>query len=246
MSTLDNFNSPEKEIVINVLKEYITKIPLLDYLNIASIIENTIYQEVKEYHGNGNLKCKYTLRFGKIVGLYEQWWENGIKYGQCEHKNGLADGFCQTWNKNGNKLFECYYKEGKKEGVFKRWIVDDKDYLVDYCGNLEFECIYRNNKMNGLYQTWWCTTGEKWYEGTFIEDKKDGLHKEWYEDGQKCNECHFKEGKKHGLYQSWLRDGQKIYEISYIDGKKHGYSKRWNDQGELIEDLLYIEDQEII
>jgi len=91
MNTLTDFNSPEKEIIFNVLKEC----PLMDSINISSIIENLIYEEIEEYHENGSLKCKYTLRFRERHGLY------------------------QTWFRNGQINEECYYKDGKREGVMR-------------------------------------------------------------------------------------------------------------------------------
>jgi len=64
MTTLVEFNSHEKKILIDVLNEYSNKgIHLLDSLNISNIIENMIYEKIEEYYENGSLKCKYTLRF---------------------------------------------------------------------------------------------------------------------------------------------------------------------------------------
>ena len=53
MSTIVDYKSPEKDILIDVLNEYSTglgiqynAIHLLDSVNIASIIENIIYEDV--------------------------------------------------------------------------------------------------------------------------------------------------------------------------------------------------------
>ena len=106
MKKLIDYKSPEKDILINVFNEYATGsnyevaipskgIHLFDSLNISSIIENLIYEEIEEYHENGSLKCKYTLRFRERHGLY------------------------QTWFRNGQINEECYYKDGKREGVMR-------------------------------------------------------------------------------------------------------------------------------
>jgi len=174
--TLTDFKSHEKDVISNVLKEYhLKEIPSLDYINIAKIIENMIYQEVLEYHDNGLLKAKYISRFGKIEGSCDEWWDNGNKYGECNFKNGLAYGICKRWNKNGKKIGECYYKGGKKEGLFKQFFVNNEHSVR----NIEIECYYHNDKREGLYQEWW-------------------------ENGQKKVECNYKEGKLEVLYKPSL------------------------------------------
>ena len=59
MTTLVDYKSTEKDILLDILNEY----PLMDSANIYSIIKNMIYEEVEEYYDNGTLKCKYRLRF---------------------------------------------------------------------------------------------------------------------------------------------------------------------------------------
>ncbi len=72
MNIESNYDMNEKEVLINILNKY----PLMDTLNIYKIIENMIYEEVEEYHSNGgSLKSKYTLRFGKKEGLYQEWYQ---------------------------------------------------------------------------------------------------------------------------------------------------------------------------
>jgi hypothetical protein len=49
MTILVDYKSPEKDILLNILKEYSIKgIHLLDSLNISSMIENKIYEDVEE------------------------------------------------------------------------------------------------------------------------------------------------------------------------------------------------------
>jgi len=161
MTTLVDYKSPEKDILINVLKEYSTghgitckAIPLLDSLNISSIIENMIYEEVKEYYENGSLKCKYTLRFGKKDGLYQDWFYNE------------------------QRREECHYRDGKRDGMYQRWYRGADNSISDReNGQKEIECYYRDGNLDGLFQRWH-SNGQKWEEYYYRDGKKEGLMRE--------------------------------------------------------------------
>ena len=72
--------------------------------------------------------------------------------------------------------------------------------------------------------------GQKWFEDTYKDGKKDGLLTEWYENGQKKEETTYKEGEKHGL-TSWYDNGQKKWESTFKDGKNYGLWIFYNEDG---------------
>ena len=64
MNKLENFNSPEKKVLLEVFQK-------MDNW-IASIVENYIYAYVRECHDNGKLKCKYRTKYGEKDGEYNE------------------------------------------------------------------------------------------------------------------------------------------------------------------------------
>ena len=54
--------------------------------------------------------------------------------------------------------------------------------------------------------------------GLYIDGKRNGLHKEWYESGQLKYETNFNDGKLNGLYKEWYEDGGLKVELNYING----------------------------
>ena len=165
MTTLNDYKSPEKDILISIFNEYSNKgIPLLDSINVSSIIENMIYENVEEYYDNGSLKCKYTLRFGEKDGLFQRWFENGQKRVECNYKYGKLEGRSLYWWYNGQKMEECHFREGHKEGMNQSWFDN---------GQKEVECYYRDREVDGLYQSWW-ENGQKRVECTYRNGKKEG------------------------------------------------------------------------
>ena len=55
----------------------------------------------------------------------------------------------------------------------------------------------------------------------------------WYKNGQKSYEATYKDGRKDGLYTGWYKNGQKRYEGTYKDGEKDGKWIYYNESGSL-------------
>ena len=80
-------------------------------------------------------------------------------------------------------------------------------------------CKDRNKE--GLYtETQWYENGQKWMEGSFKDDKKDGRYTEWYENGQKSSEHILKDGQRDGLWTWWDKHGNITDQTTYKNGKE--------------------------
>jgi len=44
-------------------------------------------------------------------------------------------------------------------------------------------------------------------EGEFVNDKKNGLHRKWYENGQLKSEGNYNNGNRNGLNRTWYGNG---------------------------------------
>ena len=66
--------------------------------------------------------------------------------------------------------------------------------------------------------------------------EKNGIHTEYYENGEKKFEGTFKNGKKEGLFTWWYENGQKEYEGLYEDGRKISVEE-WNEDGSVKKSL---------
>ena len=64
--------------------------------------------------------------------------------------------------------------------------------------------VYRKNIDNQLIE-----------EINYIDGKRDGEHKQWYENGQLKYEYNYKDGKEDGLFTRWYENGQKSSEYGY-------------------------------
>ena len=55
--------------------------------------------------------------------------------------------------------------------------------------------------------------------GKYVNGKKEGVQKSWYESGQLESEKNYKDGKAEGIQKWWNEDGQLEDERNYKDGK---------------------------
>ena len=87
--------------------------------------------------------------------------------------------------------------------------------------------------------------------GLYVDGKKEGVHKIWYEKtnrgfcdsiainknkkevGQLMQEANFLNGKYEGYFNEWHENGQLAKTISYKNGKKSGTQKEWSCKGQL-------------
>jgi len=103
-------------------------------------------------------------------------------------------------------------------------------------GEKDFEGSYKDGKKDGLWTVWY-ENGQKKEEGTYKDGESDGLVTSWYENGQKKYEGNYKQdalgnGIPDGLVTSWYENGQKKYEAKYKDGKKDGLWTVWYENGQ--------------
>ncbi len=89
--------------------------------------------------------------------------------------------------------------------------------IVMYNGKLEYECTYINDKPNGLYREWY-NNGQLMCECTYINDKHNGLYRLWHENGKLLEEYTYVDDKRNGSYRKWYMDGQLMYECTYVNG----------------------------
>ena len=70
------------------------------------------------------LKKRFTLQRDKREGLYEEWYENGVKQESSVYENGKRNGLCKKWYRNGQKKKSAIYTDGIKNGQYKKYDVN--------------------------------------------------------------------------------------------------------------------------
>jgi hypothetical protein len=129
---------------------------------------------------------------------------------------------------------------------------NDKTYLkqdmslvngIVYCefGDLG---MWVNGKKDGFHKNWY-QEGQLKYKKNFKDGKEDGVQKFWFRSGRLWSEKNYKYGKPHGLHKMWLADGQLIDEANYKDGNAHGLVKEYYSNGQIRYEANYVEGKPI-
>jgi len=83
--------------------------------------------------------------------------------------------------------------------------------------------------------------GQKAFEVSFVDGRKQGLETRWLDNGQKSSEINYVDGNKHGKQTVWHDNGRISYETNHVDGIKHGRTVSWNrDDGTKLWEISYV------
>ena len=101
------------------------------------------------------------------------------------------------------------------------------------------ESFYNQKKFNGeLFQTF--LNNDTILLGKYVNGKKDGEWKKFYEDGNLKEIRNYENGVKHGKHLGFFQNGKKQFEYNLKDDEYHGLKKAWNKKGVLIQEMNFI------
>lgn len=127
------------------------------------------------YSTAGNYVKTSNYNQGKLIGDYSEYFEEGAlkekgQYDQNSKKTGI-------WQ-SGNRMHiydESEYVNGERNGKRKRLFSD---------GGISKLQTYKNDKQNGLEISYSEKTRKAESETTYVDDRKEGPFKTFYEDGK--------------------------------------------------------------
>ena len=217
--------TPEKELILD-------KFNTLMYIdnNIASIVDNYIYQNVIDL--SGSYFRKFTGRYGKFHGEYIEYFKEDFpnKIESISNwKNGVLNGERRSFWFSGQLYFTVMYKDGLKEG-------DE----LQYHKNGKMWCIktYKKGILEGE-QKEWLDNGTPRLQLYFKGGKREGEYKEYNYSGKLKVHTYYKEGILEGEFNRWYDNGKLSFKTNHKEGKLDGELKEWDQDGKLIDHLQY-------
>jgi antitoxin component YwqK of YwqJK toxin-antitoxin module len=79
-----------------------------------------------EKYSNGNIKIKGNLVKNIRQGVWESFYENGVKWSESKYLNGERNGISKALYSNGNIKIYGSYRKGKKVGVWFFYLENGK------------------------------------------------------------------------------------------------------------------------
>ncbi len=208
----------------------------------------------KEWYHNGQISKEQHYKDGKKDGLCNEWSYDGQIIKEQHYKDGKKDGLHKVWRENGQIKSEINYLDDKIDGLCKRWSensgkltenrnyknglpVEVSAYEIEFKGSdyLSELCYYKNKSIlfTGRVSEKFLNIKQLKSETDYIDGKKDGLHKVWFENGNLRAQGNYKEGKRVGLHKTWSKNGHLFFEGNYNEGKEVGVRKFWHENGQL-------------
>jgi len=88
-------------------------------------------------------------------------------------------------------------------------------------------------------------SGKKRSEISYVNGRKDGFERQWYEDGSMAVERFYSEGTKIGLHRSWWENGQTKFEYHFNDaGEYNGEVVEWYASGQIYKAFHFVDGKE--
>jgi antitoxin component YwqK of YwqJK toxin-antitoxin module len=83
----------------------------------------------------------------------------------------------------------------------------------------------------------------KFYDGEFKDNRKDGKWIVWYQNGSTWSEGFFSKGLDDGKRTGYYENGKKHFEGTYKEGKMLGKWTFWNELGIVVKEIDYTENK---
>ncbi len=120
---------------------------------------------------------------------------------------------------------------GLKRGNWMIYNRTKKPPLPDYTEDqLVEEGPYVNNRKEGIWKSYY-NNGKKKNEITYANGRANGFSKFYYKTGLISEEGNWVNGKWDGSYKFYYENGQISYDWKYVNGKREGEQKYFHDNG---------------
>jgi len=169
-----------------------------------NVISENGYSKI--YYPNGSLQSEGVIKNGKPEGYWKNYYPTGVIKSEGKRKNFLLDSIWNFYSLTGNIKLRISYLEGKKNGYSYEYVTNSKNYVN--IGNILSEEL-------------------------FINKKKEGKAKYFYENGNIKEEIYYKNNKKDGIAIKYSEDKRVIGIRNYRNGEliESQRINRYNEEG---------------
>ena len=217
--------------------------------------KNTLLDSIWNFYSEeGILLKQINYEKDKFEGTTKIFNKEGFLVKEENYHIGKKEGYTFTFYKNGSLKSKTPYLEGKKEGYAFEY---DKDGKVVRVSRYEKDFIRSTEVINqkdkkGLKQGLWKEFFEdsdqvKW-EGTYLNDLKNGYFREYSKSGVLLSTTKFQLGEvvenaeeleNLEVIATYHSNGQIASVASYRDGVLEGVSKYYDEVGTITQSKIY-------
>jgi len=281
LSTLTYGNHDEGETPLEedeVYRDQESKVDALWKDTLASIHEeeNATEEDVAELRGTARyIENPYVIVDGKGQGtrrtrgphrrIIDTFWKDGeiawqrgyYATGEVWYEQTYLDdkinGIRKEYDMKGDLIAEISYVAGKRHGSEKKY--DDEGYIEETLwennrimskkgyypsGALHSVTPYLNDKKNGIYKEY-SEKGEVVKEIPYLNDKHHGEEIQYYREG-KYEGCRNVKKWEEGVvtsYRGYYPSGKLWFYIPYVEGECKGIGRYYSEEGKILSEFYY-------
>jgi hypothetical protein len=105
-------------------------------------------------------------------------------------------------------------------------------------GQLATSDQFVEGRRNGYARSWF-ENGVMGYEAHYYAELKDGISRTWWSNGTQRSEVVFADGLQEGEGWYWYRSGAKFKKSNHLAGQPVGIQQAWRENGELFSNFEY-------
>lgn len=255
----DNLKKIQENYEENVISEIISEQLKFQAIKSEGTWLNNVKQgKFKEYYFTNGLKFCGEYIQGMREGLGKEFWSNGNQKYSGEFVRGQktttenSNNKAEIYNDHGDLIYcgqmlngtkhgtgNYYYNTGiynnyKYVGEFDYDQLQGEGILYDFNGVKVYAGGYTDGRWSGhgiLYNN---ATGKIMYDGKWLNGKRDGKGKYYWENGNLRYSGNWIDDKKIGVGSSFYENSQLKYKGMWNNGMYEGEGKFWDEDGELI------------
>lgn len=196
------------------------------------------------------LKRKASTRYGKYVGDYREWHQNGmaavagaysddgVKVGEWKtsYPNGLdrrverfvdgeLEGEVLEWHPDGSLAMKGGYRTGKREGDWETYFQGTEEAVNE-------QSTWNDDMIVGSLKVFY-ETGELRMEVPHVNGVPEGAQRVFYKNGELEREVNNVAGVPHGMETLYHEGGAKLGENEFVNGARTGEARSWWPNGTL-------------
>ncbi len=271
MSRLNEFNSPEynvlkrifcKDLAVlieNYIYCYVKLCPTTD--PVGPLKSDKVVSEFpirfahrhgicKEYHSNGNLKCKLDFHLGQKHGECCIFDEYGVLSSRMNFQNDKLHGDFEEFTFTGHLEKKGYYLEGQRHGTRQEFFTfggQTSAFLHPSIKSGQFlkkESNWYKGVLHGknIEYIWLDGNPVTVLEETYSMGKLTGLQTKYHSNGKLQSKIEYHNNEYHGNYSEWNSEGYIIKDFNYRMGKLHGIQREYDSKGRIQSQNSYNED----
>lgn len=180
-----------------------------------------------EYFKNGKLQAEYSYLYGDLDGKYTEYFDNGKVMYEEYFEEGLRQGNCK------------YYVPTGDLAIIRRYI---DNFLVGYSYLGKDGKAVEEIPVDGERQTVtaYFQNGKKSIEFTIEKDEYDGEYTYYYPTGKIFKTLHYDKGWRSGDIVAYYSDGTMWYKGTYVKDEYNGTFVRYYTNGKTDIEFTYV------